>query len=420
MVVEEYSVDGRRSNLTNGSQPSIDVLVLDGETRAALAVVRSLGSRGIRVAAASCDGLCPTIASRYVRTFRKHPNPRQGSAEFLSRLNEIVDELQPNLLLPVSDLSWDLLLRSDPNFPARSLLPKMDESTFRSASDKSRLLKAASELGLLVPRSEVVVGRYELPDGARDAIEKFAYPAVLKPESSEQQIEGVYKKPAPKYLSSPDEVFELLRSPVYSGVRCLLQQQIHGAGVGVFALCNAGDPIAVFCHERLLEKPPSGGPSVLCESIPESNAPVKESLSLLKALRWNGVAMVEFKRSSTGEFFLMEINPRFWGSLQLAIDSGRDFPALYYRFLAGESADSLKGQLQPFTTGNRLRWDLGTIDHALIRLKNEGRDAVKAIFTENALRIFSRPASTRHETFRFNDPLPFVYEIISYVRDLVR
>jgi predicted ATP-grasp superfamily ATP-dependent carboligase len=50
---------------------------------------------------------------------------------------------------------------------------------------------------------------------------------------------------------------------------------------------------------------------------------------LLGQFDWQGVAMVEFKvEANTGTPYLLEVNGRFWGSLQLAIDAGVDFPAL--------------------------------------------------------------------------------------------
>ena len=49
------------------------------------------------------------------------------------------------------------------------------------------------------------------------------------------------------------------------------------------------------------------------------------------------VAMVEYKLdAATGTAYLMEINGRFWGSLQLAIDAGVDFPLLLVRCALGE------------------------------------------------------------------------------------
>ena len=135
----------------------------------------------------------------------------------------------------------------------------------------------------------------------------------------------------------------------------LIQESIprKGEAFGVSALFNKDSKLrAVFVHKRLREYPVTGGPSTLRESV--KNPKVQElGLKLLKALDWVGVAMVEFKVDPRdGEPKLMEINPRFWGSLQLAILSGVDFPYLIYRM-------AKEGDVKPildYKIGVRCRW----------------------------------------------------------------
>ena len=82
---------------------------------------------------------------------------------------------------------------------------------------------------------------------------------------------------------------------------------------------------AVFAHRRLREKPPSGGVSVYRESVAPDPSLVARAAALLAGLGWRGVAMVEMKTDArTGTPYLMEVNGRFWGSLQLAVDAGVD------------------------------------------------------------------------------------------------
>ena len=103
----------------------------------------------------------------------------------------------------------------------------------------------------------------------------------------------------------------------------LIQQRIVGPGTGIFLLVWDGTVRAVFAHRRLREKPPSGGVSVYSESIAAKPDLVERSRLLLERMKWNGIAMIEYKLdASTGVPYLMEVNGRFWGSLQLAIDAG--------------------------------------------------------------------------------------------------
>ena len=105
------------------------------------------------------------------------------------------------------------------------------------------------------------------------------------------------------------------------------------------ASTTATTPIAWFAHRRIREKPPSGGVSVLCESVAVDPMLKEYAERLLRAAEYRGVAMVEFRIGTDGRPYLMEVNARFWGSLQLAIDCGVDFPWLYYQMLMGEKVE---------------------------------------------------------------------------------
>jgi len=98
---------------------------------------------------------------------------------------------------------------------------------------------------------------------------------------------------------------------------------------------EGGRVLALFTHRRLREYPPSGGASTLRESARDA-ALEDAAVRLLRHIGWTGVAMVEFKRRQDG-FHLMEINPRFWGSLALAVDAGVNFPLLLVKWARGEA-----------------------------------------------------------------------------------
>ena len=126
-----------------------------------------------------------------------------------------------------------------------------------------------------------------------------------------------------------------------------------------------GRLVAEFSHRRIREKPPSGGVSVLCESVPVVPQAKQYAQALLDALRWEGVAMVEFKMDMADQSLkLIEINGRFWGSLQLAIDAGVDFPALLVQTLADEPMPVIDS----YRVGVRSRWLMGDFDALLMRL----------------------------------------------------
>jgi predicted ATP-grasp superfamily ATP-dependent carboligase len=147
---------------------------------------------------------------------------------------------------------------------------------------------------------------------------------------------------------------------------------------------------------------------VLSESVPVTPTLERYARTLLDAVQWHGVAMVEFRQTPAGEYYLMEINTRFWGSLQLAIDAGVDFPALLLRACEGET---IAEQPPLYKIGQRLRWILGDIDSLYIFLK-------RPYSLRQRLREFFTPyfGALRYETNRWGDLAPAWQEIKNYFK----
>jgi predicted ATP-grasp superfamily ATP-dependent carboligase len=198
----------------------------------------------------------------------------------------------------------------------------------------------------------------------------------------------------------------------------LLQQRIVGPGVGLFFLRWNGETIAAMAHRRIREKPPSGGVSVMRETIPVPAELLYRSEQLLDVYDWSGVAMVEFKLdAATGRAYLMEINGRFWGSLQLAIDAGVDFPRLLVEAALGAATVRVAGYRSV-----RSRWWWGEVDHLLARWTRNGSggDGLPSRLrtTFDVLRPWHRQC--REEVFRWGDPKPFLRETRDWFRALRR
>jgi hypothetical protein len=201
-----------------------------------------------------------------------------------------------------------------------------------------------------------------------------------------------------------------------------VQEKVEGEGRGVFLLLWDGEVKAAFCHRRLREKPPWGGVSVLSESLPLDEELVGRSAALLRKLGWQGVAMVEYKLDARdARAKLMEVNGRFWGSLQLAIDAGMDFPLLLYRLATGEDVPAQRN----YRAGVKSRWLLGDLDHLWIRLRHAqgpngaplgGGSRLRACL--DFLKLAER--GQRYDVMRAEDFGPAWFELKGYVRDALR
>ena len=151
------------------------------------------------------------------------------------------------------------------------------------------------------------------------------FPVVLSQCTARLMINGALQTLAVAVVRSEEERQEQLRrwlplTPVQQ------QQYVSGRGVGVEFLFNRGRKVWHFAHERVHEYPLTGGASSYRRSINPPAALLHDAEKLLTALQWHGVAMVEFKMDASGQYWLMEINPRLWGSLALRSTPGSISP----------------------------------------------------------------------------------------------
>ncbi len=399
------------------------VLVLDGETRSALAVVRALGTEKIDIGVAAHHPGGLAQKSKYTSTIFECPDPVDAPEMYLKWVSEVVESWQPRMLLPLTDTSLTLCLRIKDILSAHTFLPAVDEDTLEQINDKFSLIQTAASLGIRVPETHLIPPSDERTVEDQTLMQGFNYPAVLKANSAVSDVHSHFVKGGVYYPEDPEDVAEIIHGDLdveHRMIPFLLQEKIEGEGIGVFALCNEGEPLALFAHRRILEKPPSGGRSVLSESIPLSEAPVEEATKLFRHYKIQGVAMAEFKRTASGEHCLMEINPRFWGSLQLAIDSGRDFPSMLFKlYQIGQpfpdtALEQFVTSIHDYKVGQRLRWELGTLDHFIINCKQDIGAGLKNALRSNSLLLFANKKNTRTEVFRKDDPWPFLFEIRRY------
>jgi predicted ATP-grasp superfamily ATP-dependent carboligase len=242
---------------------------------------------------------------------------------------------------------------------------------------------------------------------------------VIKPSRSRLYLDGGWRRTSVSRVQSKEELIELIQGKPELQQPFMIQREIQGEGCGIFALCEQGEPKVLFAHRRLREKPPWGGVSTLRESVALDPLMKEYAMRLLRRLRWHGVAMVEFKREAgTGIPFLMEINGRFWGSLQLAVDAGIDFPILLVGLYKG-------GVIQPrqdFRIGIRSRWFLGDVDHLLARLSKRSQNNTNVPSMGSLLwdlfKIYQK--NTYYEIESWDDRGPSLYEMRCYLLDFMK
>ncbi len=294
---------------------------------------------------------------------------------------------------------------------ARLALP--DHTDLLRAFDKQETTGLAASLGIRVPQTSTVTS----PDQARDLAHSIDYPVVLKPRASEEFsiASKIRAGGRPRYASNPVQ-FEAAYNDVRARSSAVLAQEyVAGEGTGYFALLHHGDLRAEFAHHRIRDVHPTGSGSALRISI-EPDPEIRQcSLRILSALRWHGVAMVEYRKQAGSPPVFMEVNGRFWHSLALACYAGADFPALLASMVEHGDIEPTVG----YRLGIRCRWLLGDARHLVEVWKGppSGYPGAYPGRLRTLLSVLAPVPGTYHDLFQWSDPLP---ELVDWINLLTR
>jgi predicted ATP-grasp superfamily ATP-dependent carboligase len=376
------------------------VFVTDGHWRKTLAVVRSLGRKGVRVTLGERTALNTSFFSRYCSRRVIYPSPGRFPDRFIEFLLNEIKKNHYDCLFPMEEETLLLVAKHRDEISSHTsvLIPELKKIEF--VRDKGNLIRFAEAHGIPVPKTVYALPTPEpckvqgspAPDVVQGTVASIPIPAVIKPRISSGSFGITYVRRQEDLLPAYHDVHLLYPHP-------LIQEWIPD-GLGTFgfsALLDEGSNVkAAFIHKKLRMYPVQGGPSTLREGVYHPQI-MELGISLLKALKWTGIAMAEFKVDPRdGIPKLMEVNPRFWGSLQLAIISGVDFPWLMLRMALGETFPPVLH----YQVNKRCRWLLfGDILHFF---KNPRRFHLRPPF----FRFFD--SDTSDDILSVEDPLPIL------------
>jgi predicted ATP-grasp superfamily ATP-dependent carboligase len=307
----------------------LTVLITDGSYKHTVGIVRALGRAGHRPTTVSDFVLAPGFFSRWTKHYAHVHSPTTEPEKFVADIGERVKEWQVDLVIPVGYSS----VRAISHAPERitSLGAQMtipSAALFDLASDKWRMVEEARRAGVDVPETELAESGSEIARfmaGRERAVIKYRH---------ESQKKGV------GYITRFSNLDAILKTRPIGSLPdgqgdTIIQEYIPGTGTGYMALALDGHIVREFAHRRRREMPPDGGASTAAVSVHDERV-MAAGRKLIKTIRWNGPAMAEFRANDRG-CYLIEFNPKLWGSLELALAAGGDFAGDLCRIAAGEN-----------------------------------------------------------------------------------
>jgi predicted ATP-grasp superfamily ATP-dependent carboligase len=295
-----------------------------------LAIARSLGKTNTPFTVYSKNSKPLASYSKYC----KNTLVSQNDSEFFLRLSSF------DIVFPIDETGMLQLAKNKKKL--NCLLAFSDHPTLETVINKSLLTRHALEQNIPCPETVFI----DQPEDIKNFVPSFEFPAVMKPISGSGGKGITFVKSIREFHNVGGGFFEKY-GPF------ILQEKIpfiNKYTVGV--LCNSESKVKRVCViKEIRNYPVETGPACYAETVQYPEL-LSLSIKLMESLNYFGVADIDFLVDlRTGKPKLMEINPRFWGSLQLAINAGVDFPNLLFELM--ENGDIKKSF--EYKTGIRCR-----------------------------------------------------------------
>lgn len=348
-------------------QATYDALVLDAGLRQSLTTVRSLGSRGLRVAALGATGRELAFSSRWCQQAYICP-ASDGTDDYLNVLERALELSKAHVLMTASDATIALIRRHRERLERQVSLVLAKEPTLAIAINKEQTLEIARRLGIRIPAA----ARVEKASEVRAALHNIGLPAVVKPVESWVGDEQHGVRLASRLVTTFDEALRAVEELTRFGGATLFQQFLSGRRESLTFLYANGEFYARFAQWGKRTQPPLGGQSVLGQSIAFPQDIGEQGERLVREINLEGISHIEFRRDRFGIPYLMEINPRLAASTELAVRSGVDFPYLLYQWASGEKID----RVTHYREGIWLRDLQNDLIATIAALKDRGRPGI--------------------------------------------
>lgn len=306
----------------------LNVLLTDGNYQNTNAIIRALTSQNLKVGVIYNSILDLNFVSKLphakfkIKTNLLRIRDFGDFEKYWAELKRILTNNDIEVFMPVGNIAYRFASLYKEKIEEFCKMNIVSLNSMEIAQDKSLTFKLAERIGIPIPKTYYLDNNLNLSD----TLQKIEFPCVIKKTNFFEG--GVY------YCNSQEELNAKLHlistKSLKSGSPPIIQEYVEGIGTGYYAVFKDGKCKGYFMHERIHEFPITGGASTFAKSVHYEDL-LYYGNKLLEELKWSGVAMIEFKRTINDKSLkLMEINPKYWGSLELSFTAGINFPYLNY------------------------------------------------------------------------------------------
>jgi len=355
----------------------LSVLIPDGESEHALNVIRCLGQlKNVRVFVLS-NTFRPSIRySRYCFQFINYENKKNDSSR-LKAIYDTVKKVKPDVLLPVDIPTISLLAEDKGNLSGlTALVPLPFIGSFKIANDKGLLAEWLKKNQ--IPSPATLLLKKDNIDFDK-ALSSFSFPALLKPCRGSGGL-GI------EIFQNEKAFREYCKEQIFSE-EFILQSFINGYDVDCSILCENGKILAYTIQKGFINGRGNFRRAAGLDFINDCKT-YNLVRDVAEKFNWSGVAHIDLRYDlDTQQINLIEINPRYWGSLMGSFCSGVNFPHL-------QCLSALKNELVK-SEAKEMRYI-------------QGRSAIKSMAKNMFYGVKKQPEIETSFKFILKDPMPTI------------
>ncbi len=325
--------------------------------------------------------------SRAVAAVIYVPHAEDSPGEFVEALSRAAAELEIDAVLPGTEASLIALASQRESLPCRLGAPAA--AIVDLATDKERVLVLAASFGMDTPPSTVAT-----PARLAAQAEKIDYPAILKPTHTRLALEdsrlAYYKA---RRVGNADELCAALEG--LPNTEWVVQPYMDGRLSAISGVAWEGRLVCAVHQISHRIWPPDVGYSSYAETVPADPLLESRVAHLLREIGWSGLFQAQFLCTADGRRFLIDFNPRAYGSLALAVRAGANLPAMWAALVLGMPLPQVRYRPE-------VRYRLEHNDMRAAARRMRGGDMAEALAALLPRR------RTAHAVFSLRDPRPLL------------
>jgi predicted ATP-grasp superfamily ATP-dependent carboligase len=376
------------------------VLVTDGGERAALAAVRGLATAGYRVTAAAYARPSASHWSRACSEPIIVCDPRHDAGQFVSDLQAYLKPRPGVAILPATDFALQAVSQARSQFAGLAQLPLPPPIAVQNSLDREALARAAELAGFAPVPTELAhdIG------GARAAAARLGPRPIVKSVTTTMQRGRRVTAGMPTRRLARSEVLDQIPAADFP---LLVQRAEPGRMISLGGVVGSGQLLAAAASAYIRTWPPEAGNAAYSITITPPLGLAAGAERLLSELGWEGLFELELIEREDGRLCVVDLNPRPYGSMALAIAAGANLPAVWCDWIRGRDRGFVEAR-----PGVRYRWSEGDIRH-LVWLASQARWI-------DGVRLLRPRRHVVHPHLRAGDPLPALARPASLARTRFR